>query len=419
MVLKNDQQLTVVDGAIGTEAQKRAPNAEETLTELLNLTQPEVIKNIHRDYLKAGAQVLTTNTFSANEIRLSRSNRGKNLSEINEKGAGLARKAIEDYAGKGEETLVAGSIGPTGETLVPIGDWTFAEFHETFRSQAEALKRGGVDLLIIETMESLREASAALVASNETGLPVIASLSYGDRKRTSYGVVPESGAVTLDFLGADGLGMNCGTGPEPYPDLIKIYNKFTSKPLLAEANAGNPRLEDGVAVYDLSPEKYLEEVKPGLPFLAAVGSCCGSNPDFTKALADIAPDYRSSTTPGTENEKEFISNNSVVIPVSEELEFVEVKVLKDDLKNITEKVVEDRITMLRFSGLSRTEETLERDLSRQFLKLRSSDPIGIVTDDPGLLKTFLTAYPGISPVRATGNKDHLERVAEKYGGRLI
>ncbi|MBS3791678.1 MAG: homocysteine S-methyltransferase family protein [Candidatus Bipolaricaulota bacterium] len=419
MALENYEELTVFDGAIGTEVQKRSPTSEDSLTDVLNLTQPEVIKSIHRDYLAAGAQVLTTNTFSSNEIRLSRSGYGEKTKELNEKGARLARKAVEDISGGTREISIAGSIGPTGETLVPLGDWTFDQFYETFRSQAKALNQGGVDWIIIETMESLREASAALVACKEIGLPVISSLSYGDRGRTSYGVMPASGAVTLDYTGADVLAINCGTGPGPYPDIIKTYSQSTSKPLLAEANAGDPRLEGGEAVYDLTPEQYLGEIRPGLPYLSGVGSCCGSNPDFTKALAEVAPEYGGRTKSTTPTEDELITNNSTVIPVSEETEFEEIAIGKDDLTDFKNKIISGKVNMLNFSEISRQPAELEELLARQFLQLRSSNPLGIVTDDSKLLKTFLTASPGISPVRATGNEDSVRSIAEKYGGLII
>ncbi len=419
MVLESNEELTVFDGAIGTEVQKRAPASEENLTDVLNLTQPEVIKSIHLDYLNAGARVLTTNTFSSNEIRLSRSGFGEQTSELNEKGARLAREAVGDFSRHGERISVAGSIGPTGETLAPLGDWTFDQFFKTFRAQAKALKRGGVDWIIIETMESLREATAALVACKEIGLPVISSLSYGSRGRTSYGVVPASGATTLDYIGADVLGINCGTGPKPYPDIIKTYSQSSSKPLLAEANAGDPRLEGGEAVYDLTPEQYLEEIKPGLSFLSGVGSCCGSNPDFTKILADIAPEYKGRTKQRVEIKDKFITNNSAVIPLPKEPEFIEVDIGREDLNHLKEIVVDDKVNMLNLSGIPRPYAEIESIFARQFLQLRSSKPLGIATDDADLLKTFLTAYPGVSPIRATGNNDSIKRIAEKYGGLLI
>jgi len=418
-VFENKGKITVFDGAIGTEAQKRAPDSGENLTELLNLSKPEVVQSIHHDYLFAGAKALTTNTFSANEIRLSRSGYGEKASEVNEKGVNLARQAVEEFSGESKNISVVGSIGPTGETLVPLGEWTFDQFYENFLAQARALKRGGADWIIIETMESLREAKAALVAAKEVGLPVISSLSFGPRGRTSYGVKPASGAVTLDRLGADVVGVNCGTGPKPYPDIIKTYSEYSNKPILAEANAGDPRLEDGKTVYDIRPEDYLKDIKPGLRHLSAIGSCCGSSPDFTKLLAEIVPEYEGERKSNKETGEKFIANNEKVISVSGDVEFREVKLGKGDLKNLKKKLLDGKVNLLRFTGFSESHEDLERVLGRQFLQLRSSNPVGIVTNDSELLKVFLKVYPGISPVVATGNSRFIKEIAGKYGGLLI
>lgn len=420
MEFKKDGSLRVFDGAIGTEVQKRAPDTEENLTELLNLSSPKTVKEIHLDYLKAGAEFLTTNTFSANQIRLARSGYGEKHSEINQKGAQLAREAIKNFAGdSAEDRFVAGSIGPTGETLVPLGDYTFDKFYRAFFDQAEALKKGGADWLIIETMESLREAKAALVAASEVGLPVISSLSYGERGRTSYGVEPAAGAVTLDQLGADVLGMNCGTGPRYYPDVIETYRKFTDKPLLAEANAGEPVLKDGKTVYDLSPAQYLEDLEPGLGYVEGVGSCCGSDPNFTKVLAGIAAEYGETYRNSGKDGTAFFSNNSSVVPTVKAGGFHEVEIKTDELKTLKDKIAEDRINLIHFRGETPSETGLEGDLSRAFLRLRSGKPVGLITEDPRVLKAFLRAYPGVAPVRARKNKDELKPVAEKYGGYFV
>ncbi len=420
MVFKRDSELVVFDGAIGTEVQKRAPDVSENLTEILNLKQPETIQGIHEDYLKAGADFLTTNTFSANRVRLDHSNYGDRLTEINEKGVQLARQAIKNFGSGKDQLFVAGSIGPTGETLVPLGDSTFTEFYDVFYNQALALKNGGADWLIIETMESLREAKAALVAALEVDLPVISSLSYGERGRTSYGVKPAPGAVTLDRLGCEVLAMNCGTGPAHYPELIDTYRKFTDKPILAEANAGTPELRNEEVIYDLTPEEYLEKLKPGLPYLSGVGSCCGSDPSFTKLLAGAASEYeREPKKTQTEKGKKYISNNSTVLAVTEETDFTETRIGKGELTNFTEKLEGDRVNMLNFTDISDSAEEFERKLARGFLRLRSGKPAGIVTGQPELLKTFLMSYPGISPVRATSNGNRIRKVAERYGGMLI
>ncbi|MBS3814612.1 homocysteine S-methyltransferase family protein [Candidatus Bipolaricaulota bacterium] len=420
MVFERENGLTIFDGAIGTEVQKRSPESSENLTDLLNLSNPDIVRAIHQDYLEAGAEFLTTNTFSASEIRLSRSGYEGKSSEINEKGARLAKRAIQDLSGvKTEERLVAGSIGPTGETLFPLGDYTFDQFYNAFHQQARALKNGGADWIIIETMESLRESKAALAAAKEVGLPVISSMSYGEKGRTSFGVVPESGTVTLDRLGADVLGINCGTGPGSYPDTIKTYHEFTGKPLLAEANAGNPVLKNGRAIYDLTPERYIQDIQPGLPYLSGVGSCCGSDSSFTRALARIAPEYNSKPGGNKDEREDFISNNSSVVALSESTDLVEIEIARDELKDLKDKTVKGKINLINLDGIPDSKTEIEKKLSRQFLRLRSKKPIGIVTNNPEILTEFLKAYPGIAPVKTSRNESSINTISKKYGGLLL
>ncbi len=420
MQFGKDDRLRVFDGAIGTEVQKRAPESEENLTELFNLSSPETIKAIHRDYLEAGAEFLTTNTFSANRIRLARSGHEEKYSEINREGVRLAREAIIEVTGGGsDDKNVAGSIGPTGETLVPLGDHTFGQFYRAFLEQAKALEKGGADWLIIETMESLREAKAALAAAKETGLPVISSMSYGERGRTSYGVEPAAGAATLDQLGADVLGMNCGTGPRYYPEVVEIYREHTDKPLLAEANAGEPVLKDGKTVYDLNPSQYLEDLKPALEYVEGVGSCCGSSPDFTKVLAGIAAEYGKTSTNRDGSETSFLTNNSTVVPIDDEAAFRSIEVVRNEIKDLKNKLTKDEINLIAFEDDISPGEDLEKKLARVFLKLRSKQPVGLRTGNAGVLKAFLRAYPGIAPIQAEKNRDDLEPLAEKYGGYLL
>lgn len=420
MDFEKSESLRVFDGAIGTEVQKRASGFDENLTEVLNLKRPGLIKDIHLDYLEAGAEFLTTNTFSANGIRLGHSDYEDRCREINETGSSIARKATKEFTGgAADKRLVAGSIGPTGETLVPLGDHHFSEFYEAFLYQAQGLKNGGADWIIVETMESLREAKAAFLAAKQVGLPVISSLSYGERGRTSYGVVPSAGAVTLDQLGTDVLAMNCGTGPGYYPDLISTYSDFTDKPLLAEANAGNPELKGGEAIYDLSPEKYLEDIKPGLTKLAGVGSCCGSNPNFTRALAEVASDYGDHGEEDPREKREYFSSNTKVANTAEVSDFQQFEVSGGDLKQIRKTKDPGQVSLVEIKGKDRSEENLEEELSRVFLQLRSAAPTGIKTGDPVILRAFLKAYPGIAPVKIQKEDTSMKKIASRYGGLIV
>lgn len=415
------QDLRIFDGAIGTEVQKRSGEGGDNLTDSFNLTEPDIVREIHLSYLEAGAQCLTTNTFSSNEIRLAKSGYEGDRDELNEKGAKLARSAIDEFSPGPEERgkFVAGSIGPTGETLVPLGDYYFGDYYQAFLEQSKSLARGGADCLIIETMESIREAKAALVAAKEVGLPVISSMSYGNHGRTSFGVVPEAGAVTLERAGADVLGMNCGTGPGPYPEIIQSYNEHTSLPLLAEANAGNPKLKKGKMVYEITPEEYFEKMKPGLPYLSGVGSCCGSDPSFTRLLASVSGKYTGVQDAESEENKRFIASSSSVVDLNEIDRLVEVELAVDDLPGIKDELQEKGINLLKFTDSPSSKESFEGALSRTFLQLRTSKPIGIVANSPQVLEAFFRAYPGLPPVAITGKtRDYLELV-DRYGGLIV
>ncbi len=422
MKFTRDNRLRIFDGAIGTEVQKRAREEGDNLTDALNLTEPEVVEEIHRSYLEAGAEFLTTNTFSSNRIRLSRSGDEDPASQLNERGAEIAKSAIRSFAGSEGEVnrYVAGSIGPTGETLVPLGSFSFDDFYSSFLEQGKSLSRGGVDWIIIETMESIREAKAALMAVKDLEVPVISSMSYGDHGRTSYGVQPESSAVTLENAGADVLGINCGTGPKPYPDLIKTYSEYSHLPLLAEANAGTPKLQNGKVIYEITPKEYLEGMRTGLPYLSGVGSCCGSDPNFTRLLASISEEFPPEETSKREKEVQFVASSASVLDLSKDVKVTEVKVDVDELPAIKDKLDGDRVNMLRFTGYKGNEEGLEGLLSRTFMQLRTARPVGLVGDEPGVVKAFLKAYPGLPPVSPSGRKtSELVDLVERFGGLIV
>ncbi|MFP3953930.1 MAG: homocysteine S-methyltransferase family protein [Candidatus Acetothermia bacterium] len=422
MEFVREDGLRVFDGAIGTEVQKRSGEESDNLTDALNLGNPEIVEEIHRSYLEAGAEFLTTNTFSSNRIRLSRSGYEERAAELNERGAEIARTAIGEFFGDGGkgERFVAGSIGPTGETMVPLGDFRFDDFYSSFLEQAKSLSRGGVDWIIIETMESIREAKAALLAVQELEIPVISSMSYGNHGRTSYGVIPASSAVTLTRAGADVLGINCGTGPEPYPDLIETYHDYSNLPLLAEANAGTPKLRGGKVLYEITPEGYLEGMKPGLSYLAGVGSCCGSDPNFTRSLSSVSGDFQPSFRPKKVDGGGFIASSSSVVSLDEVLGMEEVEVHLDELPRIKGKLDDEKVNLLSFKGVSGAGDELEALLSRTFLQLRTKKPVGVVARAPQVIETFLKAYPGLPPVYLPGRKDgELVSLIRRYGGVLV
>jgi 5-methyltetrahydrofolate--homocysteine methyltransferase len=245
------------------------------------LTHPEEVQQVHRAYLEAGAQLLTTNTFGGNRLRLMAHNVNGHelLKEINRRAVELAREVAGDSA------AVIASVGPTGELMEPLGDLSEEQAYEVFSEQMAALQEGGADTVILETFMALEEIVVALRAARSLGLKVIASMSFAANQRTMMGVTPEQAATTLMQEGAAVVGANCSTGAQEMVPVIQRMRGAVSIPLIAQPNAGMPVLEEGKAVYTQKPEE-MAEFAPQFAEAGAkiIGSCCGSTPEFTRAI---------------------------------------------------------------------------------------------------------------------------------------
>lgn len=275
------KRFLVGDGSMGIMLFTRLGSKYRT-TEEFNLHQPEDVLQLHQDYLDAGAEVLTTNTFSANRVKLAQSGLTDKLAELNRTGVSLAKQAAGDLA------WVAGSMGPTGKLLDPLGDLSADEARETFAEQASILAGEGADLIAIETMSALEEAQAAFDAVRSvTKLPVAVSFTFDANIRTMMGVTPEQAVQAALEWGADLIGTNCGVGPDEVEQVIERMAKAAPDALLwSEPNAGLPRLEGDRAVYDLGPERFADYAEKAARLGARViGSCCGSTPDHIRAMA--------------------------------------------------------------------------------------------------------------------------------------
>jgi 5-methyltetrahydrofolate--homocysteine methyltransferase len=277
-----ERRLLVAYGARGTALQE-ADLPPGGCPEIWNLERPETIEAILADYLDAGAEILQTNTFGGSPARLGVHGLQDRCAEINRAAAGMARAV----AGTG--ALVAGSIGPSGHLLAPLGPLGADEALDGFRLQADALAEGGVDTLIIETMTDLQEASLAVKAAASTGLPVIACMTFELTPRgifTVFGASPESAASELEAAGARLLGTNCGTGPTTMVEMVRALRSTTSLPLIARPNAGIPVIKGLRIDYPETPEKMAAHVAPLVQAGASiVGGCCGTTTDKVRAMA--------------------------------------------------------------------------------------------------------------------------------------
>jgi 5-methyltetrahydrofolate--homocysteine methyltransferase len=276
-----ERRVLVVDGAMGTMLM--ASGVETRCPEEINLVSPEVVRTVHTAYVEAGADVIETNSFGGSRPKMGKATAGEIVVEANRAAARIAREVA------GDSVLVAGSIGPMGEFLEPVGQVTYGQAVEIFWEQASALAEGGVDFFIVETMYDLSEARAAVEAAARTGRPVVSTMTFEPHGRTMMGVSPAAAIAELRSAGAVVVGANCSVGPD---DMLKtleaMHREDGSAWLMAQPNAGLPRVEDGRTVYSVSPEEMVKYVSRFLQLgVRLVGSCCGSSPEYTRAIAEV------------------------------------------------------------------------------------------------------------------------------------
>jgi len=269
------------DGAMGTLLYARGVFINRCYDEL-NLSQPDLIRAIHHDYLQAGAEIIETNTFGANAFRLARHSIADKVRDINRAGARLAREAAKSF-----DVWVAGSVGPLGTRIEPLGKTSFEEARQAFREQIAALAESGVDLLMFETFGYLEELHQAMLAAKDVGakLPLIVQVTIDEDGNCLDGSDPETFTPRLEEWGADVIGCNCSVGPVAMLDAIERVRAATSLPLAAQPNAGIPRSVEGRNIYLCSPEYMASYARK---FIAAgvriVGGCCGTTPEHIRVM---------------------------------------------------------------------------------------------------------------------------------------
>lgn len=282
------------DGAMGTFLYMRGVSYHRSFDEQ-NISNPKIVLDVHQNYIRAGAEIIETNTFGANAVRLKNFGLEDKVEKINRKGAKIAREAREI---EGKEVFIAGSVGPLGKLLAPWGELTEKETMDVFREQAEALLEGGVDLFILETYSDLAEITYAVSAIRDIcQLPIIASMTFGEDSRTFMGYSAEEVANALDRLEVEIIGANCSVGPQNMLDVARRLRKATGKMVSIQPNAGLPRFVDGRFVYLSSPEYFADYAKEYLKVGAnIIGGCCGTTPEYTLVLSRMLKNYRSDST---------------------------------------------------------------------------------------------------------------------------
>ena len=427
-----NESVLYLDGGMGTLLQKRGLRAGE-LPERWNLTHSDVIVDIHKSYLDAGSNVISTNTFGANSLKFSDSE----LDEIIGAAVANARHAIE-LCGK-KNAFVALDIGPTGKLLRPFGDLDFEDAVELFSKTVELGVKYGVDLIFIETMNDSYETKAALLAAKEScDLPVFVSNAYGEDGKLMTGASPLAMIAMLEGLGADAIGVNCSQGPRALAPIVREYLKYSSLPIIMKANAGLPTVENGETVFDVSADEFAmdvaELVKEGV---CIVGGCCGTTPEHIGALFGATKDMKVSLP-----EKK---NLSVVSSFSRAVLFGESPVLIGERINPTgkkrfkEALRAWDIDYILKEGLSQEEkgaqildvnvglpEIDEVQMLRHVvceLQAVTPLPLQIDTSDAFAMEAALRRYNGKAMINSVNGKPEsmaaVFPLVKKYGGLVV
>lgn len=290
IVDKIQNEIVYIDGGLGSSLIKMGLKAGE-MPECWNIEESEKIVSLHKDYINAGAQVITTNTFGANELKIGECE--YTLEELVESAVNNAKKAIKECNKvKGEDVYIGLSVGPCSKLLEPIGDLPFEDAVSAFSKTIKLGAQYGADLVIIETMSDTYEAKAALLAAKESSsLPVFVTVAYDEKEKLMTGADVLSVVTMLEGMGADAIGINCGLGPHGMKAIAEKYVKYSSLPIIVSPNAGMPKNVDGKTVYDVDADEFASVMREIANLgVHGLGGCCGTTPEYVKATVEKTKD---------------------------------------------------------------------------------------------------------------------------------
>lgn len=426
--------ILIFDGAMGTMLQKNGLQMGEN-PEIFGFNNPDILINIHKAYLEAGANVVTTNTFGANELKLDKL--GYTVEEIVDNAISVAKKAI-DNVDKSKPRYIALDIGPIGEMLEPMGTLSFDRAYEIFKRQAVQGEKSGANIIIIETMMDLYEAKAAVLAVKEnTNLPVFCTMTFDEDGRSFTGCTPESMVATIGGLGVDAIGVNCSLGPKQLLPIVKKITKMATIPVIVQANAGLPNIIGEQAYYDIDEKEFYSGV---VEFINSgsriIGGCCGTNPNFIKYISDNIKDIELHKT--EIDYKCIVCSPSKFIEIDkptvmgERLNPTGRKSLKEALKN--ENI--DYIIKLALEQINAGAEILNVNVGLPDIDEKTvmpkvireiqgiiDTPLQIDSSNIEALEQGLRYYNGRTIVNSVnGKEDSLEKIlpiVKKYGSALV
>lgn len=428
--------IHIFDGAMGTMLQAGGlkPGA---CPELMNIEHPDVVKSIHEAYIKAGSTIIETNTFGASTIKLEHYGLADRMTELNTAAVKIAKSAA------GERAKVAGSMGPTGRFIQPLGDLDFEAAYQVFYEQSQALAAAGVDYFIIETCIDIQEMRAALLAAKEAApkIPVICQLSYSEDGRTVTGTDPQSAAVILAAMGADIIGVNCSLGPEQLVPIVKTLAENCQVPISVQPNAGMPYLDNGETKFPMGAVEFgtwgRKLVEAGASFL---GGCCGTTPEHIK---ELAKNVKNLAEPVRHNTKQqlMLASRSKTVVIDKDLptRLIGERINPTGRKKLAAEIREGSLLSVKKEAVNQTKAgahlldvnmgvggidqaaAMKRAISE--ISQISDAPLAIDTGDAKALEAGLRAYPGRALINSvSAEKDRLRDflpLAKKYGAAIL
>ena len=425
----------LLDGATGTNLQK-AGMPVGVCPEQWILENSEVLIDLQKRYVEAGTDILFAPTFTASRIKLKEYGLEDHLEEMNRKLVALSKEAA-----KGTNALVAGDLTMTGEQLYPLGDLMFEDLVDVYKEQAKIIADAGADLFVVETMMSLQECRAAVLAIREVcDLPVMVSLTYNEDGRTLYGTDPVTAVVVMQSLGADAIGMNCSTGPEAMLEPIAKMAEYAAIPLLAKPNAGMPELIDGQTVFNVEPEEFAEVGKKLVEEGAAIiGGCCGTTPEHIRALKEAVKGIPVKAPLQTKRRMLTSERKSVEITLDGRFMVIGERINPTGKKKLQAELKEGSLNLVRTMALEQEENGASildinmgmNGIDEKEMMLRTIYEVTSTVDCPlcidsshvDIIEAALRIYPGRALINSISlEKEKFEKllpIAKKYGAMFI
>ena len=432
-LVKKDPVL--LDGATGTNLQK-AGMPVGVCPEQWILENSEVLIDLQKRYVEAGTDILFAPTFTASRIKLKEYGLEDHLEEMNRKLVALSKEAA-----KGTNALVAGDLTMTGEQLYPLGDLMFEDLVDVYKEQAKIIAEAGADLFVVETMMSLQECRAAVLAIREVcDLPVMVSLTYNEDGRTLYGTDPVTAVVVMQSLGADAVGMNCSTGPEAMLEPIAKMAEYAAIPLLAKPNAGMPELIDGQTVFNVELEEFAEVGKKLVEEGAAIiGGCCGTTPEHIRALKEAVKGIPVKAPLQTKRRMLTSERKSVEITLDGRFMVIGERINPTGKKKLQAELKEGSLNLVRTMALEQEENGASildinmgmNGIDEKEMMLRTIYEVTSTVDCPlcidsshvDIIEAALRIYPGRALINSISlEKEKFEKllpIAKKYGAMFI